>query len=118
MKLTKSENAATRSMVADQWNLGPVKASVEPTANAPFWSAMADRWQVSPKEARRQLCANCEYFDNSPEAIANMEAVPIDAFDRDGGGRGFCEKFDFICHSLRTCQAWEGEAEQESMWKP
>jgi hypothetical protein len=26
---------------------------------------------------------------------------------RDGGGRGYCHKFDFICHNLRTCQAWE-----------
>jgi hypothetical protein len=36
-----------------------------------------------------------------------MESVPLDQYDRDGGGRGYCVKFDFICHNLRVCQAWE-----------
>jgi hypothetical protein len=39
-----------------------------------------------------------------------MEDVPLDAFDMDGGGRGYCHKFDFICHNLRVCQAWERKA--------
>ena len=34
--------------------------------------------------------------------------------DKDGGGRGYCHKFDFICHNLRTCMAWEGKSESES----
>jgi len=59
------------------------------------------------KEARRRLCANCEYFQNDPMFQAKMEAIPLDKFDMDGGGRGYCEKFDFICHNLRACQAWE-----------
>ena len=112
-------NESNRQMVADEWSLGPEKASVQPTANKPFWSDMADRWQVGEKEARRRLCANCEYFDNTPKAQAKMEAVKLDKFDMDGGGRGFCTKFDFICHNLRVCQAWEekpfdGEGED---WK-
>jgi hypothetical protein len=68
---------------------------------------MAKIWSVSPAEARRQLCANCEYFNNTPEAMEMMEAVPEDEYDADGGGRGYCTKFEFICHNLRTCQAWE-----------
>ena len=28
-------------------------------------------------------------------------------FDKDGGGRGYCHKFEFICHNLRVCKAWE-----------
>jgi hypothetical protein len=58
-------------------------------------------------EAKRQRCANCEYFDNTPESMQMMEAVPEDKYDKDGGGRGYCTKFDFICHNLRVCQAWE-----------
>jgi hypothetical protein len=41
--------------------------------------------------------------------ISQMEAIPLDKYDMDGGGRGYCHKFDFICHNLRTCQAWEGK---------
>ena len=36
-----------------------------------------------------------------------MEKVPFNKLDADGGGRGYCHRFDFICHNLRTCQAWE-----------
>ena len=36
-----------------------------------------------------------------------MEVVPQDEFDKDGGGRGYCHKFEFICHNLRVCKAWE-----------
>ena len=105
---TAAENAANRQMVADEWNLGPQVASVKPKANVPFWRDMAARWQVEPDVARRRLCANCEYFDNTEATQADMEAIPLDGFDVDGGGRGYCVKFDFICHNLRTCQAWEG----------
>jgi len=100
-------NRANREHVINNWNLGPEKASVDPKANTEYWAMMADVWKVEPEEARRQLCANCEYFNNLPADLAMMEEVPLDAFDMDGGGRGFCEKFDFICHNLRTCQAWE-----------
>ena len=75
---------------------------------------MAIRWKVKPEQAKRQLCANCEYFDDTPEMLKMMENVPQDVFDKDGGGRGYCHKFDFICHNLRTCMAWEGKDESES----
>ena len=118
--ITKDTNEANRQMVADEWSLGPERASVQPKANGPFWSDMADRWRVEPAEARRRLCANCEYFDNTPDAMEAMEAVPLDKFDQDGGGRGFCVKFDFICHNLRVCQAWEEKpfkSEDAADWK-
>lgn len=106
-------NRANRQHVIDNWCLGPEKATPDPEANTEYWAMMADIWKVSPAEARRQLCANCEYYQNTPEDLAMMEAVPLDVFDMDGGGRGFCEKFDFICHSLRVCQAWEPKEEGE-----
>lgn len=106
-------NRANREHVINNWNLGPEKASVDPKANTEYWAMMADVWKVEPEEARRQLCANCEYFCNTPEDLAMMEAVPLDAYDMDGGGRGYCEKFDFICHSLRACQAWEPKEDEK-----
>lgn len=101
------QNVANRDNVMQNWSLGPEKASVDPKANAPYWRSMADAWDVTEAEARRQLCANCEYFDNTPARQEQMEAIPLDKFDMDGGGRGYCTKFDFICHNLRACQAWE-----------
>lgn len=111
--ISPAENAKNREMVFDNWKLGPEVASIEPTANKPYWQMMAKVWGVDEKQARRRLCANCEYFDNTPGRQQQMEDIPLDAYDRDGGGRGYCVKFEFICHNLRTCQAWE-EKEFES----
>lgn len=105
--VSTAENRRNRDGVARNWSLGPEKASVEPTANGPYWSRMADLWSVDEAEARCRFCANCEYYDNSPDMQAKMKAIPLDKFDMDGGGRGYCVKFDFICHNLRVCQAWE-----------
>lgn len=68
---------------------------------------MALAWKIPVEEARRRLCANCEYYNNTPEAQAEMESIPFNKYDLDGGGRGYCTEFDFICHNLRTCQGWE-----------
>lgn len=104
---TARKNVRNRDNVIRNWGLGPEKASVDPKANGAYWQKMADLWDLDEKQARRQLCANCEYFNNTPDMQEKMESVPLDQFDRDGGGRGYCTKFDFICHNLRVCQAWE-----------
>lgn len=101
------QNNANRDNVVENWHLGPEKASVQPGANSDYWQQMGELWGVDEAQARRQLCANCEYYDNTPAMQEQMEAIPLDKFDQDGGGRGYCVKFDFICHNLRTCQAWE-----------
>jgi hypothetical protein len=100
-------NDATTKRVMEDWSLGPVDASYDNTSNKPFWVAIAKVWNVEESQARRQKCANCEYFNNTPEMAQAMEAIPLNDFDVEGGGRGYCHKFDFICHNLRTCQAWE-----------
>lgn len=105
--VSTAENKRNLQRVVDNWMLGPEKASPKPGANLEYWSDIAAVWGVSEPEARRQLCANCEYFENTPEMMRAMEKIPFDALDADGGGRGYCHKFDFICHNLRTCQAWE-----------
>lgn len=107
-------NVENRDLVVANWQLGPEKASPDPKANAPYWRQMAATWNITEAEARRRVCANCEYYDNTPARMAEMEAVPLDVFDMDGGGRGFCVKFDFICHSLRVCQAWEEKPFEEA----
>lgn len=118
--ITPQENILNRDNVMLNWKLGPAKATVIPTENSVYWQDMAKIWMVSETEARAMLCANCEYYMNNKDMQLEMNSIPLDQFDMDGGGRGFCEKFDFICHNLRTCQAWEDKAtmdelEEESM---
>jgi len=104
---TGTESQINMQNAVENWNLGPEVASSDPAANPDFWAKMAQVWSVNEAEARRQLCANCSYFNNTPEMLRAMEDIPQTAFDADGGGRGWCEKLDFICHNLRVCQAWE-----------
>lgn len=101
---TAKENAKTRDFLMKNWMLGPEKTD---QPNTDYWRKISVVWRISPDQAKRNLCANCEYFNDAPETLAKMESVPEDAFDKDGGGRGWCSKWDFICHNLRTCKAWE-----------
>lgn len=112
---SEEENKLTTEWLAKEWNLGPEKASEDPEANSEYWQRMAEVWNVEEEQARRQLCANCEYFVDTPRMLKQLESVPFNDFDADGGGRGFCKKFDFICHNLRTCQAWESNDPFEEM---
>lgn len=102
-----SENDKAMKYVKEYWRLGPEVASIQPKDNKTYWEMMALAWNIPEEEARRRLCANCEYYNNTPEAQAEMESIPFNKYDLDGGGRGYCVEFDFICHNLRTCQGWE-----------
>lgn len=107
--VSEKENMDTMYHLMENWHLGPEDASEDPKANKEFWKSYADVMDVSEPESRRMLCANCEYFNNTPEMMKAMESIPFNEYDADGGGRGYCHKFDFICHNLRTCQAWESK---------
>jgi hypothetical protein len=102
--LTKESNEKTRTTLMATQMLGPEKTALP---NGEYWRELANIWRTSPDQAKRQLCSNCEYFDDQPETIEAMDVVPQDEFDKDGGGRGYCHKFEFICHNLRVCKSWE-----------
>jgi hypothetical protein len=102
--LTKESNEKTRTTLMVTQMLGPEKTA---EANGEFWRGLSNLWRTSPDQAKRRLCSNCEYFDDAPETIEAMEVVPQDEFDKDGGGRGYCHKFEFICSNLRVCKSWE-----------
>ncbi len=105
--ITAAENKKNTQVVIDDWMLGPENPSNEPGANKPYWMALAKAMQVDEKEARRRRCSNCEYYDNSTMMQAKMERIPRNDWDTDAGYRGYCHKFEFICHDMRSCQAWE-----------
>jgi hypothetical protein len=105
--ISTAENKKNTQTVIDDWMLGPQNPSNEPTANKDYWVSLGNAMQVDEKEARRRRCSNCEYYDNSTMKQAKMEKIPRNDWDKDAGFRGYCNKFDFICHDLRSCQAWE-----------
>ena len=92
--------------------LGPENPTNERGANKPYWMALAKAMQIDEAEARRRRCSNCEYYDNSVMKQVKMDRIPWNEWDVNAGFRGYCNKFEFICHDLRSCQAWE-EREQE-----
>ena len=102
--LTAESNKKTRDTLVETQMLGPIKVDAP---NGEYWRDLANAWRTSPDQAKRRLCANCEYFDDQPDTLEAMEVVPEDEFDKDGGGRGYCNKYNFICHTLRTCRQWE-----------
>jgi hypothetical protein len=105
--ITAAENKKNTQMVIDDWMLGPEKPSNERGANPEYWRALGRAMMVDETEARRRRCSNCEYYNNSTLMQAKMERIPWTQWDVDAGFRGYCNKFDFICHDLRACQAWE-----------
>jgi hypothetical protein len=104
---TSKENNDNMKIVLEEWDLCPEKTSVNPKDNKECWSKLAKAWKITEIEARTRLCANCEYYNNTSDMMIQMNSIPLNKFDLDGGGRGYCHKFDFICHNLRTCKAWE-----------
>ena len=105
--ITPAENRSNTQMVIDDWMLGPERPSNERGANKPYWQALARAMQVEEGEARRRRCSNCSYYDNSVMMQAKMDSIPWNSWDVGAGFRGYCTKFDFVCHDLRSCQAWE-----------
>jgi hypothetical protein len=105
--ITAAENKKNMQIVLNDWMLGPEKPSNVAVENKPYWQNLAKAMQVDEKEARRRRCSNCEYYDNSTLTQAKMERIPFNEYDVEAGFRGFCKKFEFICHDLRSCQAWE-----------
>lgn len=97
--------ANTEKAIAN-WNLGP---AVVDQPGDPYWQKAAEVFGVSVDEAKTRICCNCEYYDNTPERLAEMLAVPLNRFDvyQSPYHRGYCCKLHIICHTTRSCQAWE-----------
>ena len=105
--ISTAENKKNTQIAIDDWMLGPENPSNEPTANKTYWIAVGNAMQVDEKESRRRRCSNCEYFFNDTLTQAKMDRIPWNQWDDGAGYRGLCKKFDFICHDMRSCQAWE-----------
>jgi len=102
-------NIKNRQNAIETADYGPLNPN-EP--NDAFWKKKGDRWNVSADEAKKQRCGNCILFVRSPRIIACIEGalgneVGNTAMDIvDAGKIGYCEAFDFKCHSMRTCDSW------------
>ena len=100
------EIAANTQNAIDNFGLGAVNPDL---ANTPFWKDKAKVFGITVDEAKRRRCANCEYYNNTPEMMKSMEDIPLNKYDLYDGQpqRGFCVKLDFICHTSRLCNAWD-----------
>lgn len=105
--ITAAENKKNTQVVISDWMLGPEKPSNERGANPEYWAALGKAMQCDEAEARRRRCSLCEYYDNSTMTQAKMEKIPTNQWDTGAGYRGYCTKFSFICHDMRSCQAFE-----------
>ncbi|SDH23201.1 hypothetical protein [Propionivibrio dicarboxylicus] len=105
IETTETLLANTENAIAN-WNLGP---AVVDQPGDPYWDKAAQVFGVSLAEAKRRICANCEYYDNTPERLTELETIPLNKFDIYGSQahRGYCHKLHIICHTTRSCQAWE-----------
>ena len=112
-RLTPKRNLQIARKLIKDWHLGPKKAYDNNVKNDVFWKSISKKWYVSEVEARRRSCASCEYGSISPVALQAMAHIPYNALDKDGGMRVWCDKFDFICHATRVCQAWDNKEETE-----
>ena len=111
--ITASENKKNTQVVINDWMLGPEKPSNERGANPEYWIALGKAMQVDETEARRRRCSNCDYYMNDTMTQAKMERIPWNQWDVEAGFRGYCDRFDFICHDLRSCQAWEEKEDED-----
>ncbi|CAB4144997.1 hypothetical protein UFOVP1217_112 [uncultured Caudovirales phage] len=102
-------NIKNRQKAIDTAAYGPLNPN-EP--NAEFWKKKADRWDVTIESAKKQRCGNCILFVRSPRVLNCIESALGNeegntAMDIVEAGKiGYCEAFDFKCHSQRTCDAW------------
>lgn len=111
--LTAAENKKNTQIAIDDWMLGPENPTNERGANAPYWRALGKAMRVDEDEARRRRCSNCNYYKNDTLTQAKMERIPWNEWDVNAGFRGLCEKLNFICHDLRSCQVWEEREEED-----
>ena len=111
-ELTAKGNILVMRKLVKDWNLGPDKANDNNVGNNAFWKGIAKKWYVTEAEARRRHCGNCEYGKIDPQWLEAMEHIQYNRFDKDGGQRVWCEKWDFICHMTRVCQSWESNDDE------
>ena len=122
-------NIKNRQKAIDTAGYGPLNPK-EP--NDDFWKKKADRWDVSVESSKKQLCGNCIMFVRSPRILKCIEgALGNEAGNTamdiiEAGKIGYCEAFDFKCHSERTCDAWvvggptvtDSEAKKKELTQP
>ena len=105
--VSNKESIANTENAIKNWNLGPMEMDNPSPA---YWNKMGTVFGISPDEARTRICANCSYYNNTPETLAEMrDKYPLNKYDVyfSPYHRGYCEKLHFACHTTRSCQAHE-----------
>ncbi len=104
--VSAKENDKNTKNAIKNFSLGAPNPSLP---NKSYWDKMATMWRITPDQAKRRRCGNCEYYENTPDMLEAMEAIPLNQYDLYDGQaqRGYCHKLAFICHNSRVCSVWE-----------
>ena len=107
-KFTTEQNINTMKFLVKEHNLGPDKANENWRKNIKYFQKLAKAMDIEERDAYFINCGNCRYSIKDPVVIEKLDKIPLNKFDLDGGGRVWCDKYEFICHNLRVCDSWEG----------
>ena len=104
--VSAKENDKNTKNAIKNFSLGAMNPS---QPNNDYWKKMSAMWRITPDQAKRRRCGNCEYYENTPDMLEAMEAIPLNEYDLYDGQaqRGYCHKLEFICHNSRVCSVWE-----------
>ena len=104
--VSAKENDKNTENAIKNFSLVPMKPELP---NTDVWKKMALMWRITPDQAKRRRCGNCEYYENTPDMLEAMEAIPLNKYDLYDGQaqRVYCHKLEFICHNSRVCSVWE-----------
>jgi len=106
-------NTNNRQIAIDDFMYGPPNPALP---SQKFWSRLAQVWRREPtqetiEEIKTMRCANCSFFDVSPQMQSCLPPNP-DSYDKEGlsdkGVFGYCWPHAFKCRSDRTCKTWAG----------
>jgi hypothetical protein len=97
--LDEAENAKTIKYMEEVQMYGPKDPS---KPNSDHWRELANYWRIAPDQAKRKLCSNCISGDDSPETKEMYGDQAI-----------YCNKFEFLCGTGKTCKMWESAKEED-----
>ena len=106
-------NLENRQDAIDTKMYGPANPQLDETGgNQQFWQQYADLFNDTIENVMQMRCANCSFFDRSPEMLECIEKGIGDQADPEmaveAGELGYCQALDFKCASARVCKVWAG----------
>lgn len=109
-------NSANKSAAIQSFLYGPVMPFAD---NTEYYEAVAKEMNMSPNDVQGARCANCAYFNNTPEiqqfiamGMGGEQSVnPLMSIQK--GGLGYCQNLHFIAQTISGCTQWIAAVEDQ-----